>query len=305
MPVQGVLPVIPTPFLDGRFDSASFQRLLDHMLPFVDGYTLLGSTGEAPSLPSDERRRITEAALAMTPADKTVVVGVSHTSATESAMLASHAEECGAHAVLCSVPYYFVNSPAGVLRHLSEVDAAISIDLVLYDNPAATKTSLAPDWVLDWSSKLAHLTAVKLTDHNLSKVSIWQRAGLQVLGGDDPILFRYMMAGVDGVIVIAPALFPAAFRDAWDRAREGRSRDALAVFSERILPLLHVFGIGDEIATTKAILHDIGVFESNELLPPLVGVDESRRDLLRAAYALAANGRARGDDQALAVDGDR
>ncbi|MDX6512636.1 MAG: 4-hydroxy-tetrahydrodipicolinate synthase, partial [Gaiellaceae bacterium] len=53
--ITGVLPVIPTPFLDGRFDSASFQRLLDQMLDHVDGYTLLGSTGEAPSMTTEER----------------------------------------------------------------------------------------------------------------------------------------------------------------------------------------------------------------------------------------------------------
>ena len=56
MAVKGVLPVIPTPLRDDRFDQASFQRLLAHMLPYVDGYTLLGSTGEAPSLSSTADR---------------------------------------------------------------------------------------------------------------------------------------------------------------------------------------------------------------------------------------------------------
>ena len=42
MPIDGVLPVIPTPFRDGVFDRESFRRMLDHMLPSVDGYTLLG-----------------------------------------------------------------------------------------------------------------------------------------------------------------------------------------------------------------------------------------------------------------------
>ena len=57
MAVRGILPVIPTPFADGRFDAASFERLLEHMLPDCDGYTLLGRTGEAPSLHEEQRRR--------------------------------------------------------------------------------------------------------------------------------------------------------------------------------------------------------------------------------------------------------
>jgi 4-hydroxy-tetrahydrodipicolinate synthase len=284
MPVEGILPVIPTPFLDGAFDAASFERLLEHMLPGVDGYTLLGSTGEAPSLTGQERRRIAELALAMTPAQMRVVVGVTSTSASETAELARHAQEHGAAAVLCAAPFYFANTPDGILRHLTVLDAALSIDLVVYDNPVATKTKIAADDVVRWAGELEHLTAVKLTDHELAKVQVWQQAGLTVLAGDDPIALRYLAAGVDGAMVIAPAVFPEAFREVWTLIRAGSVADALALAGQRILPFLHVFGIGDEIATTKALLKEIGVFASDELLAPLVQVTPERRRLLRDAY---------------------
>src|SRR5579884_1887298 len=109
MTVRGILPVIPTPLRDGKYDPDSFERLLEHMLDDVDGYTLLGSTGEAPSMTTEQRMQIAEHALHVTPADKTVVVGVSHTSSEESVTLAQHAQDSGAKAVLCSVPYYFNN----------------------------------------------------------------------------------------------------------------------------------------------------------------------------------------------------
>ena len=89
--INGILPVLPTPFLEGRFDPESFQRLLDGMLDHADGYTLLGSTGEAPSMTTQERATIAEQALAMTPTDKTVVVGVTHTSIADTRRLARHA----------------------------------------------------------------------------------------------------------------------------------------------------------------------------------------------------------------------
>ena len=301
MPVEGILPVIPTPFIDGALDVASLQRFLDHMLPHVDGYTLLGSTGEAPSLTSTERRAIVETALSLTPPDKAVIVGVSHTSASEAAELARHAERCGARGVLCSVPYYFANSERGILQYLKRVDDDIGIDLVLYDNPVATKTQLHAEWVVGWAGELPRLTAVKLTDHDLAKIDVWHAAGLRVLGGDDPILFRYLSAGVDGVIVIAPCVFPQAFRSVWELIREGEEEAALRIFSGRILPFIHVFGIGDEIATTKALLHDIGIFDSDELLPPLTAVGPERRRLLRAAYDLACAG----GDSAKTLTGER
>jgi 4-hydroxy-tetrahydrodipicolinate synthase len=284
--VVGLLPVIPTPFRDGRFDADSFKRLADHMLPWLDGYTLLGSTGEAPSLTTEERIEIAEAALAMTPPDKTVVVGVSHTSVADSLRLAEHAQAHGAKGVLCSAPYYFANSDEGVLRYLRTIDEALEIALVLYDNPVSTKTHLDADVVVDWARELAHLRTVKLTDHDLDKVATWHEAGLSVLAGDDPIIFRYLAAGVDGAMVIAPAVFPSAFRAVWDAGRDGDLATAFAIFAREILPFVHVFGIGDEIATTKALLHELGIFASDELRPPLEPVDDDRRALLVQAYEL-------------------
>jgi 4-hydroxy-tetrahydrodipicolinate synthase len=286
MPVHGVLPVIPTPFRDGVFDRASFERFVEHLLPGVDGITLLGSTGEAPSMTIAQRLEIAEFALGLVPPGFQVVVGVSHTSAEESVALARHAQEHGAAGVLCSVPYYFANSADGVLRHLEPLDAALEVELVLYDNPVATKTTVPATWALDWAGALEHLTAVKLTDHDLTKIAIWRGAGLSVFAGDDAILFRYLAAGVDGAMVIAPAVLPGSFREVWSRLGEGDVTGALDVFAAEIAPFVHLFGIGDEIATTKSLLGDIGVFASDELLPPLTGVDDGRRALLRRAYDL-------------------
>jgi 4-hydroxy-tetrahydrodipicolinate synthase len=283
MAIEGILPVIPSPLLNGRFDERSFQRMLEHMLPWVDGYTLLGSTGEAPSLSARERMQIAEFALKHTPPDKTVVVGVTDTCVTDTVQLATHAQEHGAAGVLCAVPYYFANTDGGILRYLSELDAALSIELVLYDNPFSTGTKLQADQVLRYAQALPRLNTVKLTDHELSKIAIWQQAGLRVMAGDDPILFRYLAAGVEGAMVIAPALFPEPFRRLWDLARAGELLAALSILGAELLPVLHVFGIGDEIATSKELFSMMGVFESPEVRTPLEPVDAPRRELLRVA----------------------
>jgi 4-hydroxy-tetrahydrodipicolinate synthase len=284
MAIRGILPVIPTPFSEGRFDAASFERLLDHMFPGCDGYTLLGSTGEAPSLSTEQRQEIAAQALELTPKDKAVVVGVTHTSSAESIRLAQHAQEHGAAGVLCASPFYFQNSPDGLRRFFAQLDAVLEVDLVLYDNPAATKTTLRVEDVIAWAGEFEHLQTLKLTDHDLSKVGRLQAAGINVLAGDDPILFRYLDAGVDGVMVIAPAVFPDAFRTVWNSLAAGDAAAAMQTFASEILPFTHVFGIGDEIVTTKAMMQLMGIFASDEVLPPLVPVDDRRKALLQLAY---------------------
>lgn len=288
MSVTGVLPVVPTPFLDGRFDADSFRRLIRHMSVGVDGFVLLGSTGEAPSMSTAERMEVAEQVLEMAPEEMTIVVGIGHTSVEDAVELARHAQSHGAAAVLAPAPFYFVNEPAGILAFLERIDEVLEIELVLYDNPQATKTVLRADRVIEWASSLRHFETVKLTDHDLTKVDQWRDAGLAVLAGDDPIAFRYMAAGVDGMMIIVPALFPAAFRRSWDLLRDGDLDAAYATFAAEILPVTHAFGIGDEIATSKAILHEMGIFTSAEVRSPLVAADRDRRRLLDAALRTIA-----------------
>lgn len=295
--------MIPTPFVGGAFDPDSFRCLVERMDPHCHGYTLLGSTGEAPSLTLPERMAIAEAALGMTPPDMQVVVGISHTSAASSVELARHAAGCGAAAVLCSAPYYFQNTADGVLAFLREIDAAVETEIVLYDNPVATDTVIDAQDVVRWSQELEHLNSVKLTDHRLDKIETWRDAGLRVFAGDDPIAFRYLAAGVDGAMIIAPALCPRACRETWDAVQEGDLRTAYTVFSREVLPILHVFGIGDEIMTTKVLLAQLGVFASTEVRPPLVQVPPEREALLRLAYQVATDQAA--PDLPVTTDGNR
>jgi 4-hydroxy-tetrahydrodipicolinate synthase len=275
---------VPTPFADGQFDQSSFRRLVEHIFPHLDGYTLLGSTGEAPSLTVHERMQITEFALDCTPPGKAVVVGVSSTCLQDYVALARHADRHGAHGVLCSAPYYYANTASGVYGYLARIDAVIERDLVLYDNPGSTGTVLRADDVIEWSHRLSHLRTVKLTDHDLTKIRVWQRAGISVLAGDDPIIAQFLAAQVDGAMVIAPAVFPESARLVWDLTLAGDDERAFGALGTDILPFVHAFGIGDEIATTKSILADMGIFDSREVRLPLEPTSEARQRLLRHAY---------------------
>lgn len=292
LPVQGILPVIPTPLFEGRFDDEGFAAMLEPMLAYVDGFVLLGSTGEAPSLSTTERKAVAAAVLGTVPPEKSVVIGVSSPSVGEAVSLAEHAQEHGAKAVLCCAPFYFPNSEEGMLRYFSELDKALSVDLVIYDNPVTTKTTLPPSFILRAAERLAHLTAVKLTDHDLTKVAIWQKEGLTVLAGDDVILFQYLAAGVDGMMVIAPLLYPAPMKQVWDLVRGQQLARAYALFSERVLPGLHALPLGREISATKEVLVSRGTIRRAEVKAPLVDMtpDEARLLILADGTCQAAGG---------------
>jgi 4-hydroxy-tetrahydrodipicolinate synthase len=94
-----------------------------------------------------------------------------------------------------------------------------------------------------------------------------QNRDVAVFFGDDVVAFRSLLPGVDGSMIIAPAVFPAAFQKVARVIQQGDSKTALRHFSEQILPFIHLFGAGDEISTTKALFKHLGILQCDELRP--------------------------------------
>jgi 4-hydroxy-tetrahydrodipicolinate synthase len=286
MKLAGSLPVIPTPFYQGKIDFDSLLRLLNHLFPELDGYTMCGSTGEAVSLSFEERVELMRFAARNTPPGKTIVVGLTHTNLEEMARLARCAQELGLHGGLVPCPYYFPNSFPMVLEFFRALDRASALELVIYDNPVFTKTWLRVEELLTLLDACAHLNAVKMTDHDLDKIVALKKHGVTVFSGDDVVAFRSLLLGVDGSMIIAPAVFPAAYQKVVRLLGAGDRAQALRVFSGQILPFIHLFGLGDEIPNTKALYKHLGIFRSEELRLPLLPCSAERLKEVVMAYEL-------------------
>jgi 4-hydroxy-tetrahydrodipicolinate synthase len=285
--LSGSLPVIPTPFYNGRIDYDSLLRVFDHIFPELEGYTLCGSTGESVSLSCDERRELVEFAARNTPPGKTVVVGLTHTNLEEIVGLARHATKVGIRAGLIPCPYYFPNSFPMVLEFFRGVEAATDLEVVLYDNPVYTKTWLRAEELFAILDACPHMIGVKMTDHDLDKITALKKnRDKAVFSGDDVVAFRSLLLGVDGSMIIAPSVFPGAYQEVVRLLGQGRQAEALQVFSDEILPFIHLFGMGDEITNTKALFKELGIFRSDEARLPLLPCAPERLREVMLAYEL-------------------
>ena len=283
--LAGSLPVIPTPFFDNKIDFESLARLFDHLFPELDGFTLGGSTGEAVSLGTEERIELMRFAVKNAPAGKTVVAGLTHTNLQEMIVLARAACDLGVHAGLVPCPYYFPNSFPMVLEFFRALNTASPLPLVVYDNPLYTKTWLRVEEIFVLMDACSNLKAVKMTDHDLAKIERLKRErNATVFSGDDVVAFRSLLLGVDGSMIIAPSVFPAAYQDTVRLLRSGNNEQALRVFSAHVLPFIHLFGPGDEVQLTKAVFHKLGIFRSPETRLPLLPCSASRLQEVMLAY---------------------
>lgn len=289
MALQGNIPVIPTPFRNGAIDFDGFDRLIGHSLHAVDGYVAAGSTGEAPALSKRERIDIARYLAARMPADKELVVGLGHTNLEEAIEIGIASREAGVRAALVPSPYYFPNSPAMVTAYVAELAEKTGLDIVFYDNPVTTGTRFTAQELLQMAKDVPGIKAIKMTDHHFGKIRELKReSALTVFGGDDIICFRSFEAGVDGSMIIAPIIYPEAFRDSWNAYRAGDRVTSYRIFADVILPFIHQFGPGDEIPTTKALFHRLGLFASAETRLPLLPADEQRVRELMLGYEAGA-----------------
>jgi 4-hydroxy-tetrahydrodipicolinate synthase len=285
--LRGSLPVIPTPFYREKIDFDSLLRLFDHLFPQLDGYTLCGSTGESVSLSFEERVELMQFAVRNTPPGKTIVVGLTHTNLQEIVRLARIAEDLEIRAGLIPCPYYFPNSFSMVLNFFRALDQATDLELVIYDNPVYTKTYLRVEELCQLLDTCGHVKAVKMTDHDLDKITaLKSRRDLSVFSGDDVVAFRSLLLGVDGSMIIVPAVFPGSYQRVIKLLGEGETKEAWRLFSRRILPFIHLFGLGDEVPNTKALFKYLGVFRSDEVRLPLLPCPPQRLQEVIMAYEL-------------------
>ncbi|QHW35525.1 dihydrodipicolinate synthase family protein (plasmid) [Paenibacillus rhizovicinus] len=277
MALLGNIPVVPTPFLNGKIDQESIVRLIERTAPHLDGYVVCGSTGEAPALTTSERKDVIRAFAKESPKQLELVIGLGHTSLEDAIELGLDAAEAGIKSALVPSPYYFPNSLDMVIDYVGKLAEATGLDIVFYDNPVTTKTTFTADSLIRLSEAVSSIKAVKMTDHAFGKIrELKARTKLSVFGGDDIICFRAFEAGVDGNMIIAPIIFPEAFRECWNHYVNGDRERSFDIYSRTLLPFISMFGPGDEIPTTKALFKHLGLFSSAETRTPLLASDAQR-----------------------------
>ncbi len=277
MTLQGNIPVIPTPFLNGKVEYAGFDRLMEKTIDHLEGYVVCGSTGEAPAMTTQERKDVITYVAKKLPKGKAAVIGLGHTCLEDTVELGLTAAEAGVKVALVPSPYYFPNSLDMVIDYVGKLADRTGLDIVFYDNPVTTKTFFRTEELISIVKAVPKVNAIKMTDHNFAKIrQLKKETDLIVFGGDDIICYRAFEAGVDGSMIIAPIIYPAEFRDCWKAFCDGDKEKSFQIYSEVLLPFISMFGPGDEIPTTKALFKHLGIFTSSETRTPLLPSNEQR-----------------------------
>src|SRR5512139_1617108 len=129
-----------TPFTSsGAVDEAAVRRLARRQVEAgVHFLVPCGTTGEAPTLTPDERRRVVEAVVDEARKRVPVLAGAGGYDTREVIESARAMREAGADGLLSVTPYYNKPTPEGLFRHYQSIAEATPLPIVVYNVPGRT-----------------------------------------------------------------------------------------------------------------------------------------------------------------------
>ncbi|HEY8416104.1 MAG TPA: 4-hydroxy-tetrahydrodipicolinate synthase, partial [Thermaerobacter sp.] len=242
MPDYGsVITAMVTPFdAEGRVDAARAAELARRLVEAgSDGIVVAGTTGESPTLSSEERLALLRAVLEAVGDRAFVWMGTGTNDTAASIRLTREAEEAGAHGVMLVTPYYNKPPQAGLLEHFRAIASATRLPVMVYNVPGRTACNLEPETLVRLVEAAPNVVAVKEASGNLDQVGEIRRRlprPFRVYAGDDSFTLPVLAIGGDGVVSVASHLVAGELRRMVDAFREGRVEEASAIHL-RLLPL--------------------------------------------------------------------
>ena len=297
--LRGAFTALVTPFGEnGSLDEVAFRRLVTWQLESgIDGLVPCGTTGESPTLSSDERDRLIAITVDLRNGRPwrrraTVVAGTGSNDTAATIRATRRAAELGADAALIVAPYYNRPDQRMLEAHFRAVADEGDLPIVVYNVPGRTGTNVEADTFLRIAEH-PRVVAVKEASGNLEQIARICRdrpADVAVLAGDDAATLAILAMGGNGVVSVASNEIPAEMAALCAAGLGGDWHGARRIH-ERWLPLLLAnFRGGPNPVPVKAALALMGILPTDRLRAPLLPLELAERErlagLLRELHVL-------------------
>jgi 4-hydroxy-tetrahydrodipicolinate synthase len=210
--LKGSLPAIVTPMEEnGDLDFQAFDSLIDwHVEKGSSGLVVAGTTGESPTLNSEEHCEVIARCVERVNQRIPVIAGTGSNSTEEALFFTREAKRLGVDACLLVTPYYNNPSQEGLYRHFSMIEEAVDIPQILYNVPGRTVCDMSNETVLRLA-ELPNIIGIKDATGDLLRGQTLLAScsnDFVVLSGDDETSRELMLLGARGSISVTANVVP-------------------------------------------------------------------------------------------------
>ncbi|MFA5938908.1 MAG: 4-hydroxy-tetrahydrodipicolinate synthase [Sinimarinibacterium sp.] len=283
------LPLI-TPFHNGEIDLAAARRLVHHYIEAgIHGFVVCGTTGEAATLDEFEQLALLDAVLEAANGRRPVVMGLGSNDTRKALRMLGTIQRRPIAGLLTVAPYYSRPSQIGIEMHFRAIAAATPLPLILYNIPYRTGVNISLDTVKALAD-VPTIVAIKESGGDMNQLmDLIRETRLEVLSGEDHLIYSTLCLGGSGAIAAAAHLRPDLHVRVYESFRSGNlalARDLAA----QLLPLTRALFSEANPGPVKSLLARQGHI-SEELRLPMTPASTACRDRVSREWAALEHGR--------------
>ena len=284
---SGSIPALVTPFSGGAVDEAAFCRLTQWQIAEgSNGLVPCGTTGEAPTITSEEQHRLFKLCVDTAAGRVPVIAGCGSNDTQTALWHMQVAKDLGADAALMVAPYYNRPSQAGLLAHFSYLAERTDLPMVLYNVPGRTVTDIQPATVIELARRFPQrIVGIKDASGDMTRLTAHRMAlgtGFAQICGNDDMALAYNAGGGTGCISVTANVAPrlcAEFQAASAAGDMAKAHD----LNEKLFPLHQALFTDASPGPLKYALARVHDWLNEDVRLPLVVCSVEARKAVDAA----------------------
>jgi len=278
---QGVYTALITPFSNGNIDYDSLKTLIRHQLENgIQGFVVCGTTGESPTLSSEEKLQVLEFVCKETAGAVPILFGSGSNCTRTTIELSLKAQSFDIAGLLVVVPYYNKPTQEGLVAHFTAIADVVEKPVILYNVPGRTVTALEPKSIVTLS-KHDNIQGIKEANADVNNFAQYKSLvphDFSLLSGDDESCVGFCLLGGHGVISVCSHIAPDKMVD-WVTKARNKDESVRGPFRQQSVWIEKLYFRSNPIPV-KAALQMMKIINSRECRLPLVGLsDEDTKDL--------------------------
>jgi 4-hydroxy-tetrahydrodipicolinate synthase len=270
-PFRGTGVALVTPFHKyGTIDFTSLEKVVEHTVKGgVDYLVVLGTTGEAATMSSDERNAVMDFVIETCNKRIPVVVGVGGNNTQDIVNIIKDMSFEGIDGILSVCPYYNKPQQKGISYHYKTIAGVCPVPVILYNVPGRTGVNMASETTLQLASDHDNIVAIKEASGNFSQImEILKNKpdDFSVISGDDALTLPMMALGAEGAISVIANAFPKPFSEMVNLCLTGNF-DLARTSHFQLLPIMEKLFEDGSPGGIKAALQILELAHNNLRLP--------------------------------------
>lgn len=285
---KGLGVALVTPFMEnGAVDFAAVARIVDNLVEGgVDYILVLGTTGETPTLTTDERRALIRFVRERVAGRVHLMVGVGGNCTHDVVTTLRTWDLSGYDAILSVNPYYNKPNQEGLYQHFKAIAEASPLPIMLYNIPGRTGVNMTPETIARIATDCENVIGVKEASGNLEQmeqVKALTPSNFLLISGDDGLTVEVIKRGGVGVISVLANAYPAETAEVVNLALNGNIAEAEQKLAALDAIVASLFEEGNPVGV-KTTLYLKGVC-SNTMRLPLVPGSASLQEKMKNLIA--------------------